>query len=53
MFFLYRDKKEEDPTVFTKNSTKLEAGACRLQLPEVRNPFSALNSSCHITVKLF
>uniref|UniRef100_A0A8C9Y564 Acylglycerol kinase, mitochondrial n=1 Tax=Sander lucioperca TaxID=283035 RepID=A0A8C9Y564_SANLU len=28
------NKKEEDPTVFTKDSTKLEASACRLQLPE-------------------
>ncbi|XP_037624531.1 acylglycerol kinase, mitochondrial [Sebastes umbrosus] len=27
-------KKEEDPTVFTKDSTKLEASACLLQLPE-------------------
>uniref|UniRef100_A0A3B4T3E0 Acylglycerol kinase, mitochondrial n=1 Tax=Seriola dumerili TaxID=41447 RepID=A0A3B4T3E0_SERDU len=29
-----RNKKEEDSTVFTKNSTKLEASACQLQLPE-------------------
>ncbi|KAK5902627.1 hypothetical protein CesoFtcFv8_007866 [Champsocephalus esox] len=28
------NKKDEDPTVFTKESTKLEASACRLQLPE-------------------
>ncbi|XP_029290484.1 acylglycerol kinase, mitochondrial [Cottoperca gobio] len=28
------NKKEEDPAVFTKDSTKLEASACRLQLPE-------------------
>ncbi|XP_034032950.1 acylglycerol kinase, mitochondrial [Thalassophryne amazonica] len=27
-------KKEDDPTVFTKNATKLEVGACQLQLPE-------------------
>ncbi|XP_024137625.1 acylglycerol kinase, mitochondrial [Oryzias melastigma] len=27
-------KKEADPTVFTQNSTKLEAGACQLKLPE-------------------
>nr|XP_040018169.1 acylglycerol kinase, mitochondrial isoform X2 [Gasterosteus aculeatus aculeatus] len=27
-------KKEEDPTVFTKDSTRLEASACQLQLPE-------------------
>lgn len=36
----FRNKKEEDPTVFTKTSTKLEASACRLQLPEVRNAFT-------------
>ncbi|XP_059191172.1 acylglycerol kinase, mitochondrial [Centropristis striata] len=28
------NKKEEDPTVFTKDSTNLEASACRLHLPE-------------------
>uniref|UniRef100_A0A8P4G339 Acylglycerol kinase, mitochondrial n=1 Tax=Dicentrarchus labrax TaxID=13489 RepID=A0A8P4G339_DICLA len=33
-FITVGDKKEEDPTVFTKASTKLEASACRLQLPE-------------------
>lgn len=33
-FITVGDKKEEDPTVFTKNSTKLEASACRLHLPE-------------------
>lgn len=33
-FITVGNKKEEDPTVFTKNSTKLEASACRLQLPE-------------------
>ncbi|KAG8012460.1 Acylglycerol kinase [Nibea albiflora] len=33
-FITVGTKKEEDPTVFTKASTKLEAGACRLQLPE-------------------
>lgn len=34
--FHCRNVKEKDPTVFTKNSTKLEASACRLQLPEVK-----------------
>ncbi|XP_076588796.1 acylglycerol kinase, mitochondrial [Chaetodon auriga] len=33
-FITVGNKKEEDPTVFTRNSTKLEASACRLQLPE-------------------
>ncbi|XP_071371581.1 acylglycerol kinase, mitochondrial [Centroberyx affinis] len=33
-FITVGNKKEEDPTLFTKTSTKLEAGACRLQLPE-------------------
>lgn len=32
----YSNKKQEDPTVFTKNSTNLEASVCRLELPEVR-----------------
>ncbi|XP_068459325.1 acylglycerol kinase, mitochondrial [Clinocottus analis] len=27
-------RKEEDPSAFTKDSTKLEASACQLQLPE-------------------
>uniref|UniRef100_A0A4W6BXV4 Acylglycerol kinase, mitochondrial n=1 Tax=Lates calcarifer TaxID=8187 RepID=A0A4W6BXV4_LATCA len=33
-FITVGNKKEEDSTIFTKNSTKLEASACRLQLPE-------------------
>ncbi|XP_034542592.1 acylglycerol kinase, mitochondrial [Notolabrus celidotus] len=33
-FITVGNKKEEDPTVFTKNSTKLEVSACQLQLPE-------------------
>lgn len=33
------NKKEEDPTVFTKDSTKLEVGACRLHLPEGTSGF--------------
>ncbi|KAK5867770.1 hypothetical protein PBY51_012234 [Eleginops maclovinus] len=33
-FITVGNKKEEDSTVFTKESTKLEASACRLQLPE-------------------
>nr|XP_046249368.1 acylglycerol kinase, mitochondrial [Scatophagus argus] len=33
-FITVGNKKEEDPTIFTKNSTKLEASACQLQLPE-------------------
>ncbi|XP_023282561.1 acylglycerol kinase, mitochondrial-like, partial [Seriola lalandi dorsalis] len=33
-FITVGNKKEEDSTVFTKNSTKLEASACQLQLPE-------------------
>ncbi|XP_068613299.1 acylglycerol kinase, mitochondrial-like [Brachionichthys hirsutus] len=33
-FISVGDKKVEDPTIFTGNSTKLEASACRLQLPE-------------------
>lgn len=31
-----RNKKVKDPTLFTENSTKLEASVCRLTLPEVR-----------------
>lgn len=38
MFFVHcRNAKTKDPTIFSKNSTILEASACRLQLPEVRN----------------
>uniref|UniRef100_A0A8C5ER68 Acylglycerol kinase, mitochondrial n=1 Tax=Gouania willdenowi TaxID=441366 RepID=A0A8C5ER68_GOUWI len=33
------NNKEKDPTVFTKTSTKLEASACRLQLPEGASGF--------------
>lgn len=33
-FITVGTKKEEDPTVFTKSATKLEASACQLQLPE-------------------
>uniref|UniRef100_A0A3Q3KKE9 Acylglycerol kinase, mitochondrial n=1 Tax=Mastacembelus armatus TaxID=205130 RepID=A0A3Q3KKE9_9TELE len=33
-FISVGNKKHEDPTVFTKDSTKLEASACRLELPE-------------------
>ncbi|XP_036964032.1 acylglycerol kinase, mitochondrial [Acanthopagrus latus] len=33
-FITVGNKKAEDPTLFTKTSTKLEASACRLQLPE-------------------
>lgn len=33
-FITVGSKKEEDPTIFTKASTKLEASACMLQLPE-------------------
>ncbi|CAK6960162.1 acylglycerol kinase%2C mitochondrial [Scomber scombrus] len=33
-FITVGNKKEEDPTIFTKGSTKLEASACQLQLPE-------------------
>ncbi|XP_074533251.1 acylglycerol kinase, mitochondrial [Halichoeres trimaculatus] len=33
-FITVGNKKEEDSTVFTKTSTKLEASACKLQLPE-------------------
>ncbi|KAM6937039.1 acylglycerol kinase, mitochondrial [Xenentodon cancila] len=33
-FITVGNKKQEDPTVFTKESTKLEASACRLKLPE-------------------
>ncbi|XP_034390708.1 acylglycerol kinase, mitochondrial [Cyclopterus lumpus] len=32
-------KKEEDPSAFTKDSTKLEASACQLQLPEGASGF--------------
>lgn len=33
-FITVGNKKEEDPAVFTKSATKLEASACQLQLPE-------------------
>uniref|UniRef100_A0A669B142 Acylglycerol kinase, mitochondrial n=1 Tax=Oreochromis niloticus TaxID=8128 RepID=A0A669B142_ORENI len=36
---LYINKKAADPTVFTENATELEAGACRLQLPEGASGF--------------
>ncbi|KAK2918118.1 acylglycerol kinase, mitochondrial [Channa argus] len=38
-FITVGKKKEEDPTVFTKNSTKLEASVCRLELPEGTSGF--------------
>ncbi|KAM9855062.1 acylglycerol kinase, mitochondrial [Aulostomus maculatus] len=38
-FITVGNKKEEDPTVFTKNATKLEASACRLKLPEGASGF--------------
>eukprot|EP00064_Thunnus_orientalis_P003056 superscaffoldBa00000243_g3064 len=33
-FITVGKKKEEDPSLFTKNSTKLEVSACQLHLPE-------------------
>ncbi|XP_029379032.1 acylglycerol kinase, mitochondrial isoform X2 [Echeneis naucrates] len=38
-FITVGKKKEEDPTTFTENSTKLEASACQLQLPEGASGF--------------
>ncbi|XP_072241509.1 acylglycerol kinase, mitochondrial [Leuresthes tenuis] len=38
-FITVGSKKEEDPTLFTKNSTKLEASACQLKLPEGASGF--------------
>ncbi|XP_029379033.1 acylglycerol kinase, mitochondrial isoform X3 [Echeneis naucrates] len=38
-FITVGSKKEEDPTTFTENSTKLEASACQLQLPEGASGF--------------
>ncbi|XP_029951929.1 acylglycerol kinase, mitochondrial-like [Salarias fasciatus] len=38
-FITVGKKKDEDPTLFTKAATKLEAGACRLQLPEGTSGF--------------
>lgn len=38
-FITVGSKKEEDPTIFTKASTKLEASACVLQLPEGTSGF--------------
>uniref|UniRef100_A0A7N6ATN0 Acylglycerol kinase, mitochondrial n=1 Tax=Anabas testudineus TaxID=64144 RepID=A0A7N6ATN0_ANATE len=35
----YSNKKQEDPTVFTKDSTTLEASACQLELPEASGTF--------------
>ncbi|XP_068579133.1 acylglycerol kinase, mitochondrial [Cebidichthys violaceus] len=37
-------KKEEDPAVFTKDSTKLEASACQLQLPEDAGGFYSIDN---------
>ncbi|XP_031721665.1 acylglycerol kinase, mitochondrial [Anarrhichthys ocellatus] len=37
-------KKEEDPAVFTKDSTKLEASACQLQLPEGAAGFYSIDN---------
>lgn len=38
-FITVGSKKEDNPTIFTKTSTKLEASACRLQLPEGASGF--------------
>ncbi|CAG5958512.1 unnamed protein product [Menidia menidia] len=38
-FITVGSKKQEDPTLFTKNSTKLEASACRLKMPEGSSGF--------------
>lgn len=38
-FITFGKKKEDDPTLFTKAATTLEAGACRLQLPEGTSGF--------------
>ncbi|KAM4573704.1 acylglycerol kinase, mitochondrial [Odontesthes bonariensis] len=38
-FITVGSKKEEDPALFTKNSTKLEASACQLKLPEGTSGF--------------
>lgn len=38
-FITVGSKKEEDPFIFTKASTKLEASACMLQLPEGASGF--------------
>lgn len=38
-FITVGNKKEEDSTLFTKNSTKMEASTCRLQLPESTGGF--------------
>ncbi|CAI5664874.1 acylglycerol kinase, mitochondrial [Oreochromis niloticus] len=38
-FITAGNKKAADPTVFTENATELEAGACRLQLPEGASGF--------------
>ncbi|XP_026220440.1 acylglycerol kinase, mitochondrial [Anabas testudineus] len=38
-FVTVGNKKQEDPTVFTKDSTTLEASACQLELPEASGTF--------------
>ncbi|KAK0146041.1 Acylglycerol kinase, mitochondrial [Merluccius polli] len=37
-FIAAGNEKESDPTIFTENSTTLEASVCQLKLPEVRFP---------------
>lgn len=38
VYSFHRTEKELDPTIFTTNSTTLEASVCQLKLPEVRLP---------------
>lgn len=38
-FITFGNVKEKDPSAFTKNSTKLEASACQLHLPEGATSF--------------
>lgn len=53
MFFVHcRNAKTKDPTIFSKNSTILEASACRLQLPEVKNPENIRSFSYYVIMQI-
>ncbi|CAJ1057152.1 acylglycerol kinase%2C mitochondrial [Xyrichtys novacula] len=46
-FITVGNKKEEDPALFTKGSTKVEASACQLQLPEDTGGFYNIDNEAY------
>ncbi|CAN9498732.1 unnamed protein product [Ophioblennius macclurei] len=46
-FITVGKKKDEDPTLFTKAATKVEAGACRLQIPEGASGFYNIDNEAY------